>query len=123
MLAGRLAGRLAGLLLFLIGGCMTAANRPLQLLSSVDPDFPAAAKTQGLQGYVVIEYTVSVEGQVVNARVVESEPAGVFDQSALAAVTQWLYKPMVRKGQVLQAEKVHSRLEFRLGEPERYENY
>ena len=113
-------GILLGLIILSLVGCVSSGNRPVQLLSSIDPVYPPLAKSQGVQGYVIIEYTVSVEGRVLNPTVVESEPVGVFESSALIAITSWVYKPMVTNGEVQRAEKVRSRLEYRLGESERY---
>lgn len=106
-----------------LSACIGGANRPVQLLSSNGPVYPASAKARGLQGYVLVEYTVSIEGVVLNPKVIESEPAGVFDTAAIIAVASWVYKPMVVNGEKQRAERVQSRVEFRLGEPERYQNY
>lgn len=110
-----------GMMVLGLAACMSGGNRPVQLLSSNDPVYPTLAKSQGVQGYVIIEYTVSTDGQVLNPVVVESEPAGVFDSSAMISIASWVYKPMIKNGEVLAAEKIRSRLEYRLGESERYE--
>ena len=111
------------ILLPALSACMAGGNRPLQLLSSNDPIFPPLAKSEGVQGYVVLEYAVSVQGVVLSARVVESQPEGVFDEAALIALASWVYKPMILDGVAQAAKKVRSRMDFRLGESERYKNY
>ena len=50
------------------------------------PEYPAAARERGTQGHVDVELTANADGMVENPRVVASEPRGVFDQAALAAV-------------------------------------
>lgn len=109
--------------LFGLGACVGAGNRPVQLLSTAEPEFPTLAKSRGVEGYVIVEYSVSMQGIVLNPRIVESEPEGIFDTAALKAISLWQYKPMIEKGEIRQAENVRSRIEFRLGEPERYEDY
>ena len=52
---------------------------------------PAAAETQGLEGRVGVEFDVTPTGDVVELVVTGSEPAGVFDEAALAAVSRWRY--------------------------------
>ena len=116
----RISGFLPGLILLSLAACVSGGNRPVQLLSSIDPVYPLHAKSRGVQGYVIIEYTVSIEGQILNPVVVESEPAGIFDTSAMVAIASWVYKPMMINGEVQRAEKIRSRLEYRLGESERY---
>jgi TonB family protein len=49
-------------------------------------------------GYVVITYTIGVNGRVSDVEVVESEPRGVFDESALDAVRKWVYEPRKENG-------------------------
>ena len=109
-----------GMVVLGLAGCVSGGNRPVQLLSSDDPVYAPLAKSQGVQGYVIIEYTVSIDGQVLNPVVVESEPLGVFDTSAMISIASWVYKPMIKNGEAQQAEKIRSRLEYRLGESERY---
>lgn len=57
------------------------------------PDYPRGAERRGIEGRVVIAYSVAADGQVVNAQVVESAPEGVFDRAALAAVESWQFAP------------------------------
>ena len=55
--------------------------------------YPGRAINEGLEGHVVVEYTVSRDGRVVRPKVIESEPPGVFDVSALRAVARREYVP------------------------------
>ncbi len=67
------------------------AEGGLEPLIRVDPEYPAGARAQGVEGSVTVEFAVTAFGQVEDARVVESSPVGVFDGSALAAVQRWRY--------------------------------
>jgi TonB family protein len=58
-------------------------------LIKVAPDYPAGA--QGRSGEVVVELNVAADGTVAQARVVEAQPRGLFDQAALDAVRRWRY--------------------------------
>jgi protein TonB len=57
----------------------------------VMPIYPETARSAGAQGIVVIEAIVDREGNVADARVVESTP--LLDDAALTAVRQWKYTP------------------------------
>lgn len=70
----------------------------LQRVHSVSPQFPEFARERDLSGYVDLEFTVLSDGSVTNVTVVKSQPAHVFDQSAMDAVRQWRYLPLVRNG-------------------------
>ncbi|WP_460878446.1 TonB family protein [Rhodanobacter koreensis] len=55
------------------------------------PVYPSAALMAGIEGQVVIEFSLSADGGVENPRVVSAQPAGVFDQAAIDALRAWKY--------------------------------
>jgi TonB family protein len=59
-------------------------------------DYPPAAADTHQQGYVIVEFTLQPDGHATDAKVVESNPAKIFDRSALEAVTRgrWDTKPL-----------------------------
>ena len=65
--------------ILVLWGCSTIENKPLQLKSGSAPIYPEELKNSGIEGYVVLKYDVSTEGMVTNIRIVESDPARVFD--------------------------------------------
>ena len=89
------------------------ANQPLQLVNGSAPIYPAALKAESIGGQVTVQYDVTAQGRVVNARVVASEPLGLFDAAALQAVGSWRFKPQVREGDVEAVLGITSTLEFR----------
>ncbi|MCC7124682.1 MAG: energy transducer TonB [Acidobacteria bacterium] len=60
------------------------------------PAYPAIAQTARVQGLVIIEATIDVDGRVMGARVLRSIP--LLDEAALAAVRQWRYTPTLLNG-------------------------
>jgi TonB family protein len=70
----------------------------LQRIYSVDPEFPEVARERDLTGYVDLEFTVRWDGIVEDVTVLKSQPVGIFDQAAVAAVKQWRYRPIQRNG-------------------------
>jgi protein TonB len=76
-----------------------------------DPEFPELAREQDLSGYVDLEFTVNSDGSVADVAVLKSQPAGVFEKSAVAAVSQWRYRPLERDG-VPVSEHARLRLNF-----------
>lgn len=60
-------------------------------LERVPPKYPQHAVDAEIAGRVLVEATVTPEGRVENVSVVASEPIGVFDEVAVAAVRQWRY--------------------------------
>ncbi|MGH7336019.1 MAG: energy transducer TonB [Myxococcota bacterium] len=57
------------------------------------PAYPFGALTRGIEGSVLLEYTVDARGRVIAPRVLEASPPGVFDRAALHALSRWRYQP------------------------------
>lgn len=70
-----------------------------QLVGRVNPVYPYAARQKNLEGVVVVRFLVDVEGRVTKASVVEANPAQVFEQAALEAVSKWRFQPAQLDGE------------------------
>ena len=103
-----------------LAGC-AGASRPVQLLSGADLVYPDRARAAGVEGVVRVRYDVTVEGRVVNARVDAADPAGVFDDAALALVRSWRFRPAVEDGELVAAPARVSEVRFQLGDTDRYD--
>jgi periplasmic protein TonB len=66
------------------------------LIHRVEPVYPLLAIVQQLEGVVILEAIVDEEGRVENLRVLRSP--GVFEKTALEAVRQWRYSPVILNG-------------------------
>jgi protein TonB len=64
----------------------------------VPPEFPTKALTQRISGSVTVEYIVDTNGDTRDVRVIEANPPGVFDKSAITAVKHWHYDPVIANG-------------------------
>jgi protein TonB len=79
----------------------------------VSPIYPPRAAARGLEGYVVIEYTVSRSGTVRDIVVIESS-SSLFEQSALEAATRFKYKPRIVGGEAVAVAGVRTIIRFKL---------
>lgn len=67
-------------------------TRPPAVVEPATPEYPEAAKAEGLSGEVVLELDVSAAGEVLDARL--AKPAGNgFDEAALAAARMLRFSP------------------------------
>jgi TonB family protein len=57
---------------------------PLKMSRPPRPKYPSSAK--GVEGWVRVEFYVTPEGRTERVRVLSSEPAGLFDAAAIAAM-------------------------------------
>ena len=63
--------------------------------------YPPRAKAQGITGYVMLSLLISPTGQVEKVKVLEAEPAGIFEETAAAGVQGWKFEPASYKGEAV----------------------
>jgi len=79
-------------------------NNQLVLAFGYPPVYPRNATTRGIEGYVVVGFSVSASGAVYDAHVLESEPKNVFDKSALNAIKKFKYKARAVQGKAVSTD-------------------
>lgn len=75
--------------------------------------YPEEAVEDKINGSVTLRILVKSTGRVGQVNVVNSEPQGLFDQSALAAVRSWVFQPAELKGKPVNVW-MKQRIQFRL---------
>ena len=75
-----------------VGGQIKAPTQ----IKKVQPVYPAEAQAAKVQGIVIMEATIGVDGRVTDAKVLRSVP--LLDQAAVDAVRQWEYTPTLLNG-------------------------
>jgi TonB family protein len=70
-----------------------AATETAELLPLVAPEpvYPQQAQLRGVEGSVIVEFTINPYGDTQDVRVVSAQPPGVFDLAAVSAVSRWRY--------------------------------
>ncbi|MGB5147167.1 MAG: energy transducer TonB [Porticoccaceae bacterium] len=89
-------------------------EREYRALSRPEPAYPHQALARGIEGYVVLEFTVTAAGTTRDLRVLEASPTDVFDAAALAAVRQFRYQPRIQAGAPVDVPGVRSRIRFQI---------
>jgi TonB family protein len=69
---------------------------PPEKTRNVPPRYPPEAQSAGVTGVVIMDIVIGPDGRVAQAEVVRSIP--LLDDAALAAVTQWEYRPTLLNG-------------------------
>jgi protein TonB len=80
----------------------------------VAPIYPSRALSRGIEGYVIVEFTVTKTGSVRDPFVVESDPANVFDRSAVRAALKFKYKPRMVDGEPVEVSGVQNMITFKI---------
>lgn len=88
---------------------MRAEHRP-------PPRYPARARRRGIEGEVLVGFTVTASGGVAQLRVIEAAPKGYFEEAALEAARRFRFSPRTENGQAIAVADVRNRISFRLGD-------
>ena len=78
------------------------------------PRYPNRALSRGIEGWVLLEFTISPIGQAMNPVVIDSDPAGIFDRSAINAVRKWKYRPKTEEGRAVPRPGVRQMITFQI---------
>ena len=79
----------------------------------VAPVYPSRALSRGLEGYVIVEFTVTQTGAVKDVFVVEST-SSLFERAATEAAYKFKYKPRVIDGVAVEVPGVRNKITFEI---------
>lgn len=75
----------------------TAEISELSVIKRAPPIYPKYAVKRGLEGAVLINFSIDTEGNASDIEVVASDQEGLFDASAILGVQKWVYKRPAQK--------------------------
>ncbi len=99
----------------LVGPVFKADGEYLPIVK-VEPVYPRRAQQRGIEGYVLLEFTVTTSGAVRDPVVVEAKPPGIFDRSAIQAALKFKYRPKVANGEPMEVSGVRNLIKFEIEE-------
>ncbi len=67
------------------------------IISQIKPQYPPQARANNVQGDVILHAIIDKEGKISETQVLAGDD--LLAQSALEAVRQWRYKPMLVDGE------------------------
>ncbi len=80
----------------------------------IDPDYPARAQSRGIEGWVLVQFTITPAGTVKDPFVVEAHPKGYFEDAALKAIARWRYSPSIKEGVAVERVGVRNIIRFEM---------
>jgi len=78
----------------------------------VQPQYPRRALSRGIEGYVIVEFTVTANGSVRDPVIIEAVPQNVFNRAATKAALKFKYKPRVIDGEAVEVPGVRNKITF-----------
>lgn len=80
----------------------------------VSPQYPQRALQRGIEGWVLVEFTVTASGTTKDITVVDAEPPDIFNRAAVEAARKFKYKPRVIDGQAVEVSGVQNLIRFEI---------
>jgi len=82
-------------------------------LVRVAPIYPHRARVQAIEGWVMLEFTITKTGTVTSIRVIESSHV-MFESTAVRALEKFKYRPRIVNGQPVAVSGVEYQITFQL---------
>ena len=83
-------------------------------LVRVAPIYPRRAAQRNIEGWVILELTVTETGAVRDPHVIAFEPSEIFNKAAINAALKFKYKPRVVNGKPIEVRGVRYKMTFQL---------
>jgi protein TonB len=83
----------------------------------VAPIYPNRALTRGIEGYCVVQYTVTRQGTTKDPVVIESQcTSSLFHRASLNASLKFKYKPRIMDGEAVEVPGVQNKFTYEITE-------
>lgn len=97
-----------------IGAGLQATDGEYLPIVKIAPQYPRRALSRGIEGYAIVEYTVTRLGTVKDPVVIESSPGTIFNNAAIKSALRYKYKPRVVDGKPIEVSGVRTKITFEL---------
>lgn len=95
---------------------LSGADGDFLPIVKVQPIYPRRALSRGIEGYVLLEFTVTKNGSVKDPVVIEANPERIFDSAAIQAALKFKYKPRIVNGAAVDVAGVQNKLTFKIAD-------
>lgn len=85
-----------------------------ELKEAIPPDYPWIAERSGREGWVVLSYVVTVDGEIEEAMIEDSSGGEDFELAALRMLEMWEYKPALLNGVAIDQSMTNYRVVFQM---------
>ncbi len=96
-----------------IGSGFGVSDSELMPIYKIAPVYPRSAAQRGLEGWVMVRFTVTSIGAVRDVEVVESSHK-IFERSAMAAAAKFKFRPRLINGEPVEVTNVYNKIIFEL---------
>lgn len=83
-------------------------------MDMIVPEYPALALQKGIEGWVEVQFTIDMNGQIIQPKIIARSPSRIFDRSVLAALKKSHYRPQSLNGEPVVVQGVTEIFRFKL---------
>ncbi|CAA0079736.1 Uncharacterised protein [BD1-7 clade bacterium] len=98
------------------GPGLSSADGEYLPMVKVQPQYPRRAQSRGIEGYCVVEYTVTKTGSTRDPVAIDCVPKGIFERTSVKAVSKFKYKPRVENGEPIEVQGVQNKFKYKLAD-------
>ena len=89
----------------------------------VPPVYPRRALERGIEGCVMLKFTVTKVGSTKDPSVEWAVPPGIFDRAAMRSALKYKYKPQIRDGEAIEVPNVRTVVIFKIEDANKSMDY
>jgi TonB family protein len=89
-------------------------NRDFRQIVGAPANYPRRAINRGIEGEVLVQFTISKTGDVDEIEIVSADPEGWFERAVTEAVSKYKFQPRIKNGQPVEAKGVQRKIVFKL---------
>jgi protein TonB len=89
----------------------------------VPPVYPRRALERGIEGCVMLKFTVTKVGSTRDPSVEWAVPPGIFDRAAMRSALKYKYKPQIRDGEAIEVPNVRTVVIFKIEDANKPADY
>ena len=87
-------------------------NQEYELIKFEEFTLPYHLHKRGIEGYVVVEFSIDENGRTFNHKIIESEQGAIFGPLAIDNISRHEYRPRVVEGKKVEVHGVKQKLTF-----------
>lgn len=78
------------------------------------PEYPQRALMRNVEGWVMMEFTITSSGTVADIVVIDADPPGYFEKAAEKSLSRWKYQPKMVNGKPVSQLKMQELFKFEI---------
>ena len=96
------------------GARLSASDGEYLPIVRVPPEYPRRALSRGIEGYCVVEFTVTRAGTVRDPVAIDCD--SIFEQASIQAVLRFKYQPRIEDGEPVEVHGVRNMFTYKLSD-------